>query len=95
MTKKTIKRAKSDVGLIFTAYNLRRILNLIGIEALRKYFLFVLMLKRVFLSSLEAFWQQIIRLTKILNPKLMMLRVNIFANFMHQFYAKSNYIGGY
>jgi hypothetical protein len=34
LTKKTMKRASSDVGFIFIAYNLRRIFNIIGIEKL-------------------------------------------------------------
>ncbi|MEE9361389.1 MAG: hypothetical protein V3U92_02190 [Cellulophaga sp.] len=34
MTKKTIKRASADVGFIFIAYNLKRIMNIIGIEKL-------------------------------------------------------------
>lgn len=38
MTKKTIQHAQADVGLIFTAYNLRRIFNLIPQEILVKYF---------------------------------------------------------
>lgn len=37
MTKKTIKRASADVGLIFTAYNLRRLINIIGITELGAY----------------------------------------------------------
>lgn len=37
ITKKYIKRAEADVGLMFTAYNLRRIINLIGFEALESY----------------------------------------------------------
>ena len=37
MTKRTIKRATADVGLIFTAYKLRRIMNLIGQNGLKKY----------------------------------------------------------
>ena len=37
MTKKTIKHASEDVGLIFTAYNLRRIFNLIDHNLLKKY----------------------------------------------------------
>ena len=37
MTKKTIKHAAADVGLIFTAFNLRRILNLIDPNVLKKY----------------------------------------------------------
>jgi len=34
MTKKTIKHASADVGFIFIAYNLKRILNIIGIDQL-------------------------------------------------------------
>lgn len=37
MTKKSIKHAAADVGLIFTAYNLRRIMNIINKNALKKY----------------------------------------------------------
>ena len=37
MTKKTIKRTFSDVGLIFVAYNLRRIFNILNPEVLKKY----------------------------------------------------------
>jgi len=37
MTKKTINRASADVGLIFTAYNLRRLINIIGLERLMSY----------------------------------------------------------
>lgn len=37
MTKQTMNRAAADVGLIFTAYNVRRLINLIGIEALGIY----------------------------------------------------------
>jgi hypothetical protein len=37
MTKKTIKHAAGDVGLIFTAFNLRRIFNIIDHDMLKKY----------------------------------------------------------
>lgn len=37
MTKNSSKRASADVGLMMTAYNLRRIMNILGIEWLRKY----------------------------------------------------------
>lgn len=37
MTKKTIQHASADVGLIFTAYNLRRIFNLIDKNVLKKH----------------------------------------------------------
>lgn len=95
MTKRTMKRASADVGLIFTAYNLRRILNIIGIEAFRRYFLLVFMLKRAFLSSLEAFRQQLILIGKTGSQKLNRLRIKIFANFMHPFFAKPDFGGGY
>jgi transposase len=37
MTKRSIKRASADVGFMMTAYNLRRILNILGTERLRQY----------------------------------------------------------
>ena len=37
LTKKFKQRAEADVGLMFVAYNLRRLINLIGKEALGKY----------------------------------------------------------
>jgi hypothetical protein len=37
MTKKSIKHAQADVGMIFTAYNLRRIFNLIDKNLLQSY----------------------------------------------------------
>ena len=37
MTKKTMEHATADVGLIFTAYNLRRIFNIIDRNALKAY----------------------------------------------------------
>jgi len=57
MTKKTIQRASADVGLVFTAYNLRRILNIIGKEALRCFLIEVLMYIVVFWALLEHFWR--------------------------------------
>jgi transposase len=57
MTKKTIKRASADVGLIFTAYNFRRILNIIGKEAFRRFQTLFFKLFSSFLASLEPFWR--------------------------------------
>lgn len=37
MTKKSIKHASADVGLIFTAYNLKRIFNLVNLNMLKMY----------------------------------------------------------
>jgi transposase len=38
MTKKYMHRASADMGLIMTAYNLRRIINIMGVEVLKDYF---------------------------------------------------------
>lgn len=38
MTKKTIRRASADVGLIMTVYNFKRIVNILGMKELMKYF---------------------------------------------------------
>jgi hypothetical protein len=58
MTKKTIQRASADVGLVFTAYNLRRILNIIGKEALRRFALAFICFFAAFLASFELFWRR-------------------------------------
>jgi len=51
LTKKFKHRAASDVGFMFVAYNLRRILNVIGLEAFRKYMKELIKgLERTFLS---------------------------------------------
>jgi transposase len=38
LTKKGMQRASADVGLVFIAYNLRRIINILGFKALMAYF---------------------------------------------------------
>ena len=50
MTKKTIKHASADVGLIFTAYNLRRIFNIIDPNELKQY----LKILALYFSALRA-----------------------------------------
>jgi hypothetical protein len=58
MPKKTVKHASADVGLIFTAYNLKRIFNLIDQHTLKEYlsigFVF-LVCKRRFKALLRPF----------------------------------------
>ena len=41
MTKNSSKRASADVGFMMTAYNLRRIINILGIERFRKYLQYI------------------------------------------------------
>jgi hypothetical protein len=50
LTKKGIRRASSDVGLMLVAYNLRRIVNILTIDRLKEY------LKILFSMFLGLFW---------------------------------------
>ena len=54
ITKRGINRASADVGLIFSAYNLRRIFNLIEKNELEKYFKTVLLLLWTFYTHFKA-----------------------------------------
>ena len=56
MTKKFIKRAEADVGLMFTAYNIRRIMNILGKEVLSNYLKEVIVL---LINDICHLWQQI------------------------------------
>jgi transposase len=60
MTKKSIKHASADVGLIFTSYNLRRIFNLLGQnelkEFLKKLAILFLVLRSYFKPSRPTFY---------------------------------------
>ncbi|RTY82678.1 hypothetical protein EKL99_08215 [Flavobacterium sp. ZB4P23] len=59
MATKTIKRAAADVGLIFTAYNLRRIFNLIDHNLLKQYLrilaLYFVMLRAILTLYTDCF----------------------------------------
>jgi hypothetical protein len=56
MTKKTTKRAAADVGLIFTAYNLRRIFNLIDQNLLKQYLIELALLFSVLREYFKALY---------------------------------------
>ena len=49
LTKKGMERASADVGLMFTAYNLRRLINIIGRENFKEY------LKKVLFAFFSAY----------------------------------------
>ena len=66
MTKKTIKHAAADVGLIFTAYNLRRIFNLIDTNVLKQY-LKVLVL---YFSTIKSFFKAFLASFNFYNTNL-------------------------
>lgn len=56
MTKKGLNRASADIGFIFSAYNLRRIFNLIGKNELKEYFKRVFARFFSFSPRLKAIW---------------------------------------
>lgn len=59
MTKKTMKRASSDVGLMMIAYNFRRLLSILGSKDLKealKALVFVFLLKTTFKKLFWSFW---------------------------------------
>ena len=59
MTKKTMKRASADVGLMFVAYNLRRIMNIIDIDVFRRYLLAFFAVLGSVLASIVPFWRDL------------------------------------
>ena len=73
MTKKYIKRAEADVGLIFTAYNLRRIFNLIGFETLQSY------LKEVFALFLTHILPHISQIVRFKSSNIFTLFFSFFS----------------
>jgi len=78
MTKKSMKRASSDVGLIFIAYNLRRIMNLIGKDRLNEYFKALLFNFYSLSAHLKPFcriiffnpWKLLLKITQTLSSLL-------------------------
>jgi len=53
LTKKGISRASSDVGLMFIAYNFRRIVNILTRDQLKEY---LRILVSMFLSKIHLYW---------------------------------------
>jgi hypothetical protein len=77
LTKKGINRASADVGLIMTVYNLRRIINIIGMNELKKYLETVLAFVfektgriNSFLNHLNILVYRIKKILKIQNTSL-------------------------
>jgi transposase len=83
ITKKYIERAEADFGFIMTAYNLRRIINIIGMHKLGKYlesifrlFCFKINLFKLFLNHIN----QILKRT-MKNPGILNLPLNTIIRF--------------
>jgi len=85
ITKRTMQRAEADVGFMFTAYNLRRILNIIGIEAFRSYLLAFCIQIRSVLAPLKPFYHTQNNKLKSLNLSFDSLISNVFAIFNELF----------
>ncbi len=54
MTKKYKQRAEADVGIIFTAYNLRRLINLLGTDTLKTYLKGIILLFIRYLDDVQV-----------------------------------------
>ncbi|NQU52028.1 MAG: transposase [Bacteroidetes bacterium] len=83
LTKRGINRASADVGFIMTAYNLRWIINIIGLKQLQEYlktvssFIFEKMaLLNLFLSKINTLVNQIKKMKSILYVSLKQLYLN-------------------
>lgn len=77
ITKKYIERAEADFGLIMTAYNLRRIINIVGMQELGKYlesifqlFCFKITLFKLFLNHINQKLKRTMKYPGILNLPL-------------------------
>lgn len=73
MTKRTMKRASADVGLIFVAYNLRRLLTILGIKVFKE-----------FLEQLALYFSKIKTSYKVMRSNMSRL---IFANPIQHFFS--------
>lgn len=65
MTKKTIQHASADVGLIFTAYNLRRLFNLIDPNELKQYLKILALLFWTIKHLFKAFYDFILSIASL------------------------------
>lgn len=92
LTKKGMNRASADVGFMFLAYNLRRIINILGQEAFKKY---LSALVSLFLAIFNPLKSKISSFNELVFPrKITLLNFYLSANcFTFSQYLKVN--GGY
>ncbi|HMQ06598.1 MAG TPA: hypothetical protein PKC30_04810, partial [Saprospiraceae bacterium] len=67
-TKKTLKHASADIGLIFCAYNLRRLFNILDRDTLRKYLRALLALFQAVFSHFKAVRRVLLSGASVINP---------------------------
>ena len=58
MTKKGIERASADIGMIFIAYNLRRLIKILGMERFREYLMGLFSKLLGLISVIKAYFGQ-------------------------------------
>ena len=73
MTKRTMLRASSDVGFVIVAYNLRRIMNIIGIEVFKEYLIALYSKIASILAIIDEFSRKLIFPSPINTNKRMRL----------------------
>jgi len=78
ITKKYIERAEADFGFIMIAYNLRRIINIIGMQKLGKYMESIFRLFCIKISCFKLFLNHINQILKrnMKNPGILNLHIN-------------------
>jgi len=78
ITKKNIERAEADFGFIMIAYNLRRIINIIGMQKLGKYMESIFRLFCIKISCFKLFLNHINQILKrnMKNPGILNLHIN-------------------
>ncbi len=95
MTKKYIKRATSDVGLIFTVYNLRRIMNIVGHQKLEAYLKALIFVFCSIMACFKAITRSnFFRVRKLLLRNAMRIS-NLLLNFNPVFSLEINFGRGY
>ena len=88
MTKKTIKHASADVGLIFCDYNLRRIFNLIDHNLLKQY----LKVLTLYFGSLGAIFKAFYTLFSFEKVKFASFKKN--NRSLNHIYLLTDYLNG-
>jgi hypothetical protein len=78
LTKEGMQRASSDVGLMFTAYNLKRIINIIGPNEFKKY---LEVLVQQISQKLTSIWYQIFKYKQ--RKKISFFQPKIFDRFLN------------
>jgi hypothetical protein len=95
MTKKYIKRATSDAGLIFTVYNLRRIMNIVGHQKLEAYLKALIFVFCSIMACFKAITRSnFFRVRKLLLRNAMRIS-NLMLNFNPIFSPEINFGRGY